>query len=255
MKVAVCVSGNFKSSSPGDRGLPENYLERNYHNRKKQFPDADFYYATWSSNASIFFNTFPNEKGFIFDEPPTHYHPFTKEMPVTEVVKKEYHQTIHSMKYKGSQRRTSEDTDVIYEWFKHAAKQLVLHSLLLEQIKESYDIIIRTRYDAFIPDDDSVNFQPFIEKAFFENRVYGFTNANRNKSDLILDEESEKNRSLCRIYDVLIVHPRNLFDTQKTLHLFEEKKLRGGEYGWHQILSEPYGNNHKNIRGWVTVLK
>ena len=255
MRVAVCVSGMFKSSSPGDRNLPENYLERNYHNRKKQFPYADFYYATWSNNANAFFNAFPNEKCFIFNEPVTHYHPFTKDMPVTEIVEKEYRHTILQMKYKKGQRRTQEDIDNIYQWFKHLAKQLVIHSLLLEQIKESYDIIIRTRYDAFIPDDDSVNFQPFIEKAFFENRAYGFTHATKKRSDLILDEEPEERRSLCRIYDLLLIHPRNLFDTQKTLRLFEEKKLRGGEYGWHQILSEPYDNNHKNIRGWVTTLK
>jgi hypothetical protein len=159
------------------------------------------------------------------------------------------------MKYKNGKRRTPEEIQNIYEWFKHHTKQLVIHSLLLEQIKESYDIIIRTRYDAFIPDDINVNFQSFIEKSFFENRVYGFTHAYRNKSDFILDEEPIERRSLCRIYDLLLIHPRNLFDTQKTLRLFEEKKLRGGEYGWHQILSESYGNNHKNIRGWVTTLK
>lgn len=228
MKVAVCVSGNFKSSSPDERNLSENYLERNYHNRKKQFPNANFYYATWSSNASAFFNAFPNEKCFIFDEPPTHYQPYTKEMPVTEVVKKEYHQSIDyiNMKYKNGQRRTPEMIKNMHEWLKHSTKQLVIHSLLLEQIKESYDIIIRTRYDAFIPDDINVNFQSFVEKSFFENRVYGFTHhGNRKKSDLILDEEPIERRSLCRIYDLLLIHPRNLFDTQKTLRLFEEKKI------------------------------
>lgn len=44
--------------------------------------------------------------------------------------------------------------------------------------------------------------------------------------------------------DLLIIHPRDLFDKKRMWQLHEDKKLIAAEMGWYQVLSQPYGDNH-----------
>lgn len=257
MKVAVCTSGmlmSFGYRNPKSNSfiLPENYLQRNYLLRKEKFPDADFYYATWSQNADAFFENFPNEKCFIFEEPEVHYHPFSEEVIVSPEVKFYYDKSIRSIYYSGRKKRTLEDVSYRYEWLRHACKQILIHAMLLDKIKTSYDVIVRTRYDVVIHDAKNVNFQPFIEDCFLENRTHGFSQGyNGTYHELISNSEIREPKLKYRLNDHLIIHPRYMIDYDKIMHLYNTKQLRGGEFGWHQLLSEPYSNNHKNWRGWV----
>ena len=53
------------------------------------------------------------------------------------------------------------------------------------------------------------------------------------------------------LLDQLIIHPRKMINYDYIMKLHKDKKLRAAEYGWHQVLSEPYKDNHRNWHGWV----
>ena len=52
------------------------------------------------------------------------------------------------------------------------------------------------------------------------------------------------------LLDNLIIHPREIFDSEKTIKLYEQKELLGAEVGWWQTLSDN-DNKHECIWGGV----
>ena len=43
------------------------------------------------------------------------------------------------------------------------------------------------------------------------------------------------------VHDFVIIHRADMFDWARTLYLYKTKQLGAAEYGWWQILCEPYG--------------
>lgn len=227
MKVAVCVSGLLS----GD------FIKRNNLVQKEKFANADFYYATWKRDESKFFKYFPSEECFFFDEPEMHYHPYFPEGWSSE----------HFLETRNWVTRTNR-----IEWSSHHTKQILIHAWLLNNIQKEYDIIVRTRFDAFIWRDKEANFIPFIEDSFDNNRANCFAVTQKPKfKDIYESDYIRTPKMRYWLLDQLIIHPRSIFDVDQVNMLHETKQLRAAEYGWHQVLSEPYGNNHRNWHGWV----
>ena len=211
---------------------------------KAKFPKADFHYATWNRDATCFSQAFPNERCCVFDEPEMNYHPFSKEVVVPEDVRIHYNTTI---------LRTISN-QVRRDWLLNSTKQILIHAMLLNEIKEQYDVIVRTRFDGYIWNSPKVNFDAFVEGCFTEDNVYGFMSGQAKQHLHVLRTDIEKTESKFnyRVCDFLIIHQRHKINYDRVIDLHNSKQLRGAEYGWHQILSEPFLAKHKNFLGWVT---
>lgn len=227
MRVAVCVSGLVNG----------NFLKRNNAVLKEKFPSADFYYATWKDQKESFKRHFPNEDCFYFDPPEIHYHPYDAKDFDSEHWRETKNWIVKNKKM---------------EWSKHHTKQHIIHAWTLDKIEKEYDVIVRTRFDAFAWRDSSANFMTFVEDSFKNQRANCFAVTQKPKFKELYESDYIKNPKM-RVWclDQLIIHPRHLFDTKNTLSLYHNKLLRAAEYGWHQIISEPFGNNHRNWHGWV----
>ncbi len=237
MRIAVCISGL----------LAGKHLQRNVEILRRKFPDADFYYATWSREANKFLENFPNDSCFIFDEPDMHYHPYSQEVLVPAEVKPHYENSMKLMIANGKIDKNK------YEWLLHSTKQILIHAMLLEQIKKDYDIIVRTRFDTYVWENEQVNFDEFVKNCSDERTTQGFGIAYQNNhKTLYSNPEKKHSKYTYRVCDFMIIHQRDMIDSEQVYSLHKNKQLRGGEYGWYQLLSEPYSRNNKNWLGWMT---
>lgn len=235
MKVAVCVSGAMRSKQ-GDAGLL-----RNYKRMKEKFPTANFYFATWDSFSSDFERLFNGEKCFYFKEPKMHYHPYY-DMKKEDYASKYYQETFDWV------IKQSKTTDVV-EWTSHHTKQILIHAWLLDKIEKEYDVIVRTRFDAFI--SKKANFDPYIKDTFDYNRSNAFSTTRKEKFEEIYDSDPDNDKMKHWMLDQLIIHPPKAINKEIIDELHRDKKLNAAEHGWYQVLSKPYGSNHKNRHGWV----
>ena len=228
MKVAVCVSGLVKS----------NYLQRNNRVLKQKFPTADFYYATWNDQRNSFERNFPGEHCYYYNPPEMHYHPY---MDIKDFTSSHWEET------KGWIVRANK-----IEWSLHHTKQIIIHSWLLNELKENYDVIVRTRFDGFIWKELEANFTPFVNDTCSNQRANCFAVTNKSQFEKLYESDYVKNPKMKKwILDQLIIHPAGFVKKEEVDKLHQEGKLRAAEYGWHQVISMPYGDNHRNWHGWV----
>jgi len=227
MKIALCISGLC------DNDESEKFVERH----KSIFPH-DTFTAAWDRDDLTM------DVDYLFDEPTIDYH------PVTDVIQLE---TTHTkLRNRGVRKEI-----VGEKWMditRHWTKQILIHDYLLKRIPSDYDMIIRTRFDTIISKE--INFVEFIESSYYENYAIGF-NTRYEKVWLKHNEllEFVPHFNVGHVNDALILHPRNLWNSQLVETLHNSKELQAAETGWWQILSEPYGDNHQNFHGGVYIDK
>ena len=234
MKVAVLISGIMKPN-PKFPELMTRIIEVN----KSMFSEADFYYATWDNekNRKLFDTYYPEEECHYFNEPKIHYHPYTD-------VPKEYHIS-ENFKKKIKQFGSK---PWFREWTSHHTKQHLIHCFLLDKIEMKYDVIVRMRFDSFI--HRKANFLPYVEDAYQTGYAHGFAVTKRSKFNEFYDSPESDKRMKDYMIDQLIIHNAANIDTKEVYKLHEEKRLRAAEFGWYQVLSQPYVG-HKNHHGFV----
>lgn len=227
MKVAVCISGLVNG----------NFLKRNNEVLKQKFPGADFYYATWLDQKDMFKKHFPNDDCFYFEPPIMDYHPY-------------YIDDFDTDHWRETKKWIVKNNKT--EWSRHHTKQLIIHAWMLDRIEKEYDVIVRTRFDAFAWRDETANFIQFVEDSFVNQRANCFAVTKKPRFQELYESDYVANPKM-RVWclDQLVIHPRSLFNTKEVLRLHRNKSLRAAEYGWHQVISEPYGNNHRNWHGWI----
>ena len=227
MKIAVCISGLVNGA----------FTKRNVEVLKEKFVSADFYFATWEDQKTSFNSIFSNEKCFYFKPPEIHYHPYDAEN----------FDSVHWRETKEWIKRCNKK-----EWTKHHTKQHIIHAWLLDSIELEYDVIIRTRFDAFAWKSSIADFTRFVEDSFINKRSNCFAVTQKPKFKELYESDYGNNPKMKEwCLDQLIIHPRSAFDTKRVLELYDKKLLRAAEYGWYQILSEPSGGSHRNWHGWV----
>lgn len=236
MRVAVCVSGAFNTGNPNGDLVKNNTIQ------KANFPDADFYYATWQSFRPEFEKLFPNKKCIYFPEHKVQYHPYeiAKEHHLSDF----YQQTANWAKKGGTERM---------RWTSHHTKQILIHSWLMDTIENEYDVIVRTRFDGFI--SKNAKFAPYLEDTFKNNRANCFGATHQEKFDQLREIKSNPNSKegswSVRLLDQLIIYNANALDGKVVNTLDREHLLLAAEYGWYQVISLPRGSNHRNFSGWV----
>lgn len=236
MKVAVCISG-----------LLTEHCVKNNEIMKRKFPDADFYYGSCLSEAEKFQRIFPNERGFFFEEPVIHYHPYNvRHIPNDPTYEKYF------IKSKRSVRKNQERI----VWSYNSTKQHLSHAHLLEKLEDNYGIIVRARFDTVISESNKVEFKKLIVDSHKNHRAHGF-NTMYPKHFERIKRITHKNapRTQFRVFDYLIIYPRDMIDPKIVFDLHKNKTLRPSEYGWHQLLRESFGNNNVNWSGWVHLEK
>lgn len=235
MKIAVCYSG-----------LVRDNFDRNLKSVKHHFPDADYYFATWKKQ------TLPNvrEKVYQFDEPKPHYHPFQ------DVVIDNPAPKFAAYKRKGKR----EGGHAGYTRTLHQTKQILAHAMLVDKIPaQDYDLIIRMRYDTFC--SRQVDFSQWTKAAFEEQVAVGFgtrTSRHPNIHEFFevpkIYPDNVEDQTLIQdwgwtLLDIIIIHSPKLFNTELVYSLYKEKKLWSSEFGWYQVLSQPFGDSHKSVYG------
>lgn len=228
MKVAVCVSGAFRA-----KRLPSENIGR----LKSKFRGADFYYATWDRYQDAFKNLFQDDECRFYPEPKPHYHPYLDISP-KDHTSDWYRKTVTWVKAGKQTRR---------EWTSHHVKQILIHAWLADEIKADYDVLVRTRFDAFV--SSRADFRPYLEDTYTNGSANCFGTTRPDGFDQLFEvnitpESLHKNWML----DHIIIHRADTLDRERVDSLYRDKKLHAAEYGWHQVLG---ANGHRNHSGWV----
>jgi len=224
MKVAVCFSG-----------LPRGPFLDNLEVYKKIFDGYDFFYSTWSGHdLSIEHMSFPEPNSDYLQRNKGHLksgvyedldYMFTvnKKIPLEEIIR-----TCNSY------------------------KQHVAHALqLVFQVPKEYDMILRCRYDVLPL--ETIDWKNLVEKSYRNKTTYGFRAFPLNYRGKPQDfgpfhpegkpfdwkimwpsDTSDKHD----MFDNMIFHPRNHFDSIYALSLYHDEMLFGGEKGWYQIMKQ-----------------
>lgn len=236
MKVAVCISGICR----GD-------ITRNLIHLRSHFP-YDYFFATWKGKPCHLENT------KFYDEPKINYHPIKD-------IKDPYGPKLKAQKEGLHDGTYGKD---FYDRTLNHTKQILIHDMLLQDIPEEYDMIIRARFDTYL--SPNVNFTKYLAKSYNQKIAIGFgTRTSRHRDINVITEIPKiypdgKNPHVSQdwgwyIMDPLIMHPRELWDSTRVKKLHEEKNLMAAEWGWYQILSEPYNDSHLSVYGGAQIEK
>jgi|SRR5210317_845479 len=233
MKVAVCISGLLNSHSK------HTSVNNNLNCARKKFPDYNFHFATYPQFKEDFEEKFPGEVCHYFPEPKVTYHPYE--------IKKEHwvsnrFQEAKDFIFRGGGKRK--------DWSSHHVKQHLTHFRLCNIIKDDYDVIVRLRFDSWI--SRNADFIPYVIDTFENQRTNSFSATKKKKFDELNQfDSSPKGRHYNWMTDQMIIHPASFVNLNLVESLYKEKILHPAEMGWYQILSRPYGNNHRCFDGWV----
>ena len=242
MRIAFCVSGVPRSDViKGQPTFPN--FKRCFASWRRAFPDADFFFATWKQHKQIVEDNFQDSNVCLFDEPEVNYHPFF-DIPDDLMWSDRLLKIVP--KYKTI-------TDSRQDRYQHQTKQILCHAHLLEtlNLQERYDIIIRCRYDTLI--SKTANFDSIIKEVYNQRFACGFALL-RDHNFSTIHQLGKKDLNAYRfLFDSLIIHSSKVFDPQYVFELHENKRLLPCEFGWFQIMSMPYGENHRCYSGWANA--
>lgn len=232
MRIALCINGIYR---PNVYPTPTKLIDRMIN----KF-GADTFFHTWEE----YKHTVPKDYHhnlFACDEPVLNYHPVTDNKVGCKHAKYE--------EYKNKR--------ILHDKMAHASKQILGYADLLSKIDVSkYDVIIRARWDTII--SSIVDFAPFIDSAV--SSPVGFM-IRPNRGHLIDDiiEVSKTSGKSDDWYgylpDVLIFHNPKLFNINYVHQLHKDQSLLPAEWGWYQVLSEPYGDIHYSIHGGASIAR
>lgn len=235
MKIALCLSGIYRGS-----------IDSNIRLFKYHFSDADIFMSTWSNIKA------PNHI-IKHEEPVISYHPYIECLKESKAPK---YQAYKNIGWNGKGQMNADRT-------KHHTKQIIAHALLLNEINniKSYNLVIRLRYDTVL--SRQVSFKQYLEKSYCENRAIGFgTRLSRHKNFNILSEvpkiypDGKQDVSQdwgWYLMDPMIIHKPEKFNSDLVFSLNHSKQLLPAEYGWYQVLSEPYGDDHISVYGGAQI--
>lgn len=241
MKVAVCVSGICRGN-----------VKRNLQYLKEHFP-YDYFFATWTGKENGMHQAGISDF-YTFDEPEINYHPIRDidGPPAPKLMTQK------------AKCLSGEYNSIWQGKTQHHTKQILIHDMLLTKVPDDYDMVIRTRFDTWT--SPNVKFDEYLKKSYDRNIAIGFgTRASRHKNINQMVEIAKiypngRDETISQdwgwyLMDPLIMHPRNLWNHELVNELHTNKKLAAAEFGWYQVLSEPYGDNHTSVYGGVQIEK
>jgi hypothetical protein len=146
--------------------------------------------------------------------------------------------------------RQSHNNEILREQYSHQTKQIIAHANMVSTIPKDYNVVIRARYDTYV--SARADFNQFLNQCENDGKTFGFAwmPGKSNFDEIyVIDRGSQYHDRF--LFDQLIIHRRDRFDPMMVYQLTAEKKLLPAEFGWWQVLGEPFGNNHECICGWA----
>lgn len=233
MRIAICVSGLARS------GRPERDITLNLDSVKRAFPTADVFLGTWSNHVKHVSNLFPGHYVLSIDEPKLDYHPYI-DAPDDVVRTDKLRKMI----------RQSHNDAMLRERYSHQTKQIIAHAEMVRSLPSVYDVVVRVRYDTYV--SQKADFTEYVHASVLERKAFGFAwmqgMTDFDESKPIERDSQYRERFL---FDQLIIHRGDMLDPSFVRALSNNGKLLPAEFGWWQVLSEPYGDNHTCVCGWA----
>lgn len=242
MKTAICISG-----------IPRGSIHTNVKITQSIF-DGDVFYATYHDQEKTIQKYIQDY--FLHPEPVISYHPLA-DVP----------EHIMPPVYKTWMLRDRIKTDfMLRQRMSHQSKQIFAHDMLLSEVPEDYDMIVRMRYDTRL--SIKADLKSMLIRSYENNIAIGFgVRTSRHKSLDVLAEIPKiwPNRHAPTpgvsndwggyIMDPLILHPRKLWSSERLKDLHAKKSVLAAERGFYQILSQPYGDTHECYYGGAQIEK
>lgn len=233
MKVAVCVSGIPRS------GRPSRDISLNMVNVEKAFPNADVFFGTWESYVQRASALYPQRNILSMVEPVIDYHPYI-DAPAD---------VIHTEKLR-KMIRQSHSNETLREQYSHQTKQIIAHANMVSSIPATYNVIVRVRYDTYV--SVKADFTEFLNRCEKDGTTFGFAwMPGRSNFDEVYTIESGSQYQERFLFDQLIIHRRDRFDPDIVYRLSSQRRLLPAEFGWWQVLGEPFDNNYQCVCGWA----
>lgn len=125
----------------------------------------------------------------------------------------------------------------------------------MDRIPDDYDLIMRTRWETMV--SKKFNYNRYKQIAIDKGPIGFMIRPNRNQSiDGDLEVSKDKSDDWFQFLpDALIFHKKEQFNTKLVRELHVQKNLLPAEWGWHQILSKPYGDIHTSVHGGAHVAR
>lgn len=237
MKTAICISGIARGN-----------VKRNVNHLKIAFPDTPIFFSSWEEAKN---NISEEYNSTYYPEPKMHYNPWC------ECVTDNPHP-----KYKAYKKQFIEKTGVCHQTkLKNATKQIIAHAYQVADLPEEYDLIIRTRWDTIV--SLKADFSKYLKQVYEERVAIGFAirggrwislDEFKDIEHVYITENTDQMWSRDWSYwlnDNLIIHRRDMYDTELVHRYHHEKKLWPAEYGWYQMLS--VNDNHHCVYGGAAL--
>lgn len=225
MRVGVIVNGIPRKN-------PDGLMKK----MRTQWSEYDIYYHTWEGQKT------PKGLSVITcPEPELTYHPIYDTERENQNFKYQY--------YRNNRKKVRAKH---FDKQHHAFKQIIGYADAYDKIGgDEYDVLIRTRWDLRVSNFD---WSEYIERAYEEGPVGTMFRSKRKDSESLPVVETDDENRVQFLPDIMIMHRAEDFDSLYVRHLYETQELWGAEWGWWQVLSEPYGDNHLSLRGGAKVV-
>lgn len=135
-----------------------------------------------------------------------------------------------------------------YNKFPNWHKQILIHNHMMKNIPKC-DVVIRSRFDAFV--SQKIDWKSFINESYDNDLPIGFNTVHWKEFYKYHTLRDMDKHQVYYINDALLIHPYDCWNCDLVDELYNDKKLKGAEEGWYQVLSEPHGHWHKSLHGGV----
>ena len=229
MQLAVCLTGvNDKKS---------NIVEQVH----KIFNGCNLYYHTFTNQTHLL-NVRDAERLFTMHYPKWHYHP----MDVSNV--------------KHGKFKKYQEQKLLWDKLYYGLVPIMSHSDCLKKIPPRFDLIIRLDYNTIL--DPQINMNHWLRKAYEKGPV-GFMIRENRGPQFGQGRVMEIDKSTPNPQDdwygflpsTMILHHRKHFDHSLVRKRVKDCTLAPAEWGWYQVLSEPYGDIHTSVHGFAKEIK
>ena len=128
----------------------------------------------------------------------------------------------------------------------------------LKKIPPRFDLIIRVDWNTQI--DRQVDLNHWIRKAYEKGPVGFMCRDNRGpefgkgKVEEIANDNPEDDW-FGFLPSTFIIHHRKHFDHSLVRKMMREGRLAPAQWGWYQILSQPYNDIHSSVHGFAQEIK
>ncbi len=229
-KIAILINGLYR---PNVKQPIKKLLD----DLKNKFPNGDMYFHTWEDKKSMIPDHL-QDRLYVCPEPIMTYHPISD-----------------TTGHKHGKFRHYKEKGLLHNKFAHASKQILGYANLYQQVEQGYDHFIRLRWDTQL--DIRFDFRPYLDA--IDDGPIGFMTRGGRGHKLGSGETwpvSKENKSddwYGYLPDVMIMHHRRHFDPYLVEELHTKKKLTCAEWGWYQVMSQPYGDIHQSIHGGAGI--